>query len=99
MTKYKELMLKLESAFIGDVIVYLEAELESVKDSYRNPRSGEIEDREGKEWVEELEELIHGLLFGTAGGMAFNEKRTKAEQNRIDELWEEWRKDNPQYFR
>ena len=81
-----------EKVIIGKAIEYLEEERNSIRDSYTKPSTGKVEDREGLEWIEELNILINDLSKGTAGGQAFiqarNSKEVTVNPKLIAEAWD-----------
>lgn len=90
---------RFEVAVIGDAIEYLEKHVKSVIESNSVPGT-DILDRESKLWVEELQELIENLKFGTVGGRTFErERKYKKNEAEVAEAWKKFRDDYPEYFR
>lgn len=91
-------LFRFEVAAIGDAIEYLEEHLESVIDSSSIPNTGEIPDPESRLWVEEIQELLENLKFGTVGGRAFMmERQYRKNEASVAEAWQKFCEEYPNY--
>lgn len=97
MTDYSD-QFKFEVAAIGDAIEYLEETRDSIIECHEVPGTN-ILDAESKLWVEEVQELIDNLKFGTIGGSVFEKEREyRKHEAKVAEAWETFREENPHYF-